>query len=385
MKQVLKLIFSTLLGACIGFGAMLLCITLFTDISIGEFFEKAGNIKIVTLLLSCLLSLVCLIIAVYLQIILHEGGHLILGLATGYRFVSFRVGSLTLIKEKGRYRFKRFSISGTGGQCLLSPPHKPYNQLPYFWYNAGGVLMNLLTGIAAFILWVMFPDMPMPLHLFLLIFFIVGFFLALMNGIPMKLSGITNDAYNLILMSKDTESRRSLAVQLYVNAEIQNGVRPKDMPEEWFRDIEIKDYCNLLHVNIKLLHAARLIDCMRFEEARAVLDELFLHRGEIVGVFVLEIGCELLFLELVGACRQENIESLYTEKLEKYVQRYKNLMSSKQRLLFAIALYRDRDILKAREIYEKLSANRDRYLLQGDVASDLDIMGRLLEKEEGAV
>lgn len=385
MKQVLKLIFSTLLGACIGFGAMLLCITLFTDISIGEFFEKAENMQIATLLLSCLLSLVCLIIAVYLQIILHEGGHLILGLATGYRFVSFRVGSLTLIKEKGRYRFKRFSISGTGGQCLLSPPHKPYNQLPYFWYNAGGVLMNLLTGIVALILWVMFPDLPMPLHLFLLIFFIVGFFLALMNGIPMKMSGITNDAYNLILMSKDPESRRSLAVQLYVNAEIQNGVRPKDMPEEWFRDIEIKDYCNLLHVNIKLLHAARLIDCMRFEEARAVLDKLFLHRGEIVGVFVLEIGCELLFLELVGERRQENIESLYTEKLQKYVLRYKNLMSSKQRLLFAIALYRDRDILKAREIYEKLSANRDRYLLQGEVASDLDIMGRLLEKEEEAV
>lgn len=384
MKQVLKLISSTLLGACIGFGAMLLCITLFTDISIGEFFEKAGNIKMVTLLLSCLLSLVCLIIAVFLQIILHEGGHLILGLATGYRFVSFRVGSLTLIKENGRFRFKRFSISGTGGQCLLSPPDKPYNQLPYFWYNAGGVLMNLLTAIATLILWVMFPDMPMPLHLFLLLFFTVGFFLALMNGIPMKMSGITNDAYNLILMSKDADSRRSLAVQLYVNAEIQNGVRPKDMPEEWFRDIEIKDYRNLLHVNIKLLHAARLIDRMEFEEARAVLDALFLHREEIVGVFVLEIGCELLFLELVGACRQEKIESLYTEKLQKYVLRYKNLMSSKQRLLFALALYQDRDILKAKEIYEKLSANRDRYLMQGDVASDLDIMGRLLEKEEEA-
>ncbi|MFR1327763.1 MAG: hypothetical protein ACLSCE_16590 [Bacteroides cellulosilyticus] len=55
-------------------------------------------------------------------------------------------------KEGGKFRFKRFSISGTGGQCLLSPPDKPYEQMPYFWYNAGGVLMNLLPGIIALIL-----------------------------------------------------------------------------------------------------------------------------------------------------------------------------------------------------------------------------------------
>lgn len=100
MKQALKLILSTLFGACIGFGAMVLCITFFTETTLSEFFGNMGNIQLSRLLLSCILSLACLILAVFVQIILHEGGHLIFGLATGYRFVSFRVGSLTLIKEK---------------------------------------------------------------------------------------------------------------------------------------------------------------------------------------------------------------------------------------------------------------------------------------------
>ena len=173
MKQALKLILSTLFGACIGFGAVVLCITFFTETTLSEFFGNMGNIQLSRLLLSCILSLTCLILAVFVQIILHEGGHLIFGLATGYRFVSFRVGSLTLIKEKGKFRFKRFSISGTGGQCLLSPPDKPYEQLPYFWYNAGGVLMNLLTAILALVLWVAYPEIPLPLHLFLLLNFSV--------------------------------------------------------------------------------------------------------------------------------------------------------------------------------------------------------------------
>ena len=116
MKQALKLILSTLFGACIGFGAVMLCITFFTETTLSEFFGNMGNVQLSRLLLSCILSLVCLILAVFVQIILHEGGHLIFGLATGYRFVSFRVGSLTLIKEGGKFRFKRFSISGTGGQ-----------------------------------------------------------------------------------------------------------------------------------------------------------------------------------------------------------------------------------------------------------------------------
>lgn len=104
MKQALKLILSTLFGACIGFGAVMLCITFFTETTLSEFFGNMGNVQLSRLLLSCILSLVCLILAVFVQIILHEGGHLIFGLATGYRFVSFRVGSLTLIKEGGKFR-----------------------------------------------------------------------------------------------------------------------------------------------------------------------------------------------------------------------------------------------------------------------------------------
>ena len=61
-------------------------------------------------------------VALYAQIILHEGGHLLCGLLTGYQFVSFRIGSWMWQKENGRIRLRRFSLAGTGGQCLLAPP-----------------------------------------------------------------------------------------------------------------------------------------------------------------------------------------------------------------------------------------------------------------------
>ncbi len=38
-------------------------------------------------------------VGVLVQIVLHEGGHLAAGLATGYGFVSFRIGSIMLLKK----------------------------------------------------------------------------------------------------------------------------------------------------------------------------------------------------------------------------------------------------------------------------------------------
>ena len=61
-------------------------------------------------------GMVILVAVMYAQIIIHEGGHLVCGLASGYRFVSFRVASLILYRDGSRLRFGRFSIAGTAGQ-----------------------------------------------------------------------------------------------------------------------------------------------------------------------------------------------------------------------------------------------------------------------------
>ena len=85
-----------------------------------------------------------LILSFYLHIILHEGGHLVAGLASGYKFVSFRIGSVLWIKIQGKIRRKRLSLPGTGGQCLLDPPAMDGGRFPAVLYNLGGGLANLI-------------------------------------------------------------------------------------------------------------------------------------------------------------------------------------------------------------------------------------------------
>ena len=78
------------------------------------------------------------VLAAVVQIIVHEAGHLAGGLATGYTFCSFRVGSWMLQKEQGRLKLRRLSLAGTGGQCLLAPPELKEGRMPCVWYNLGG-------------------------------------------------------------------------------------------------------------------------------------------------------------------------------------------------------------------------------------------------------
>ena len=65
------------------------------------------------------LLILVMYVCMFIQIVIHEAGHLVFGRLTGYEFVSFRIGSFMWIKEEGKLKLKRYSLAGTGGQCLM--------------------------------------------------------------------------------------------------------------------------------------------------------------------------------------------------------------------------------------------------------------------------
>ena len=45
--------------------------------------------------------------ALFFHLIVHEAGHLVFGLLTGYEFCSFRIASFMWLKENGKLKLKR--------------------------------------------------------------------------------------------------------------------------------------------------------------------------------------------------------------------------------------------------------------------------------------
>lgn len=99
IRYVLAFVVSCAVGLLIGGGAAVL----FTDISWSQLTDKFAQIGAVSLLILIVEAFLAVFVASVLGIIVHEGGHLIFGLLTGYRFVSFRVFSYTLALTDGHF------------------------------------------------------------------------------------------------------------------------------------------------------------------------------------------------------------------------------------------------------------------------------------------
>ena len=360
------------IGALVGMGAAVA----FGEKSWAEVWAKFCDIGTLSLLLPALGAVVGAVVAFILHIIIHEGGHLVAGLLTGYRFVSFRIFSLTLIRKDGCYQWRNYSLGGTGGQCLMAPPLRPLEEIDTRWYNLGGVLANIVVSTLALMLLLCF-DLPDWAGIFLLTLTFFGYLLALINGIPMKLSGMNNDGYNLLFLEKTPDDKRRLCQMLEANANIQNGMQPKEMPDEMFPTEEQVNWKDGLQVNWQLMVVARLENQHRWEEAYALLQEGLAQKQHIAALFQQELTLEMVFVCLVTG-RIEEARQYYTDRLRKYVKQFMKTHSSKQRIHFATTLLLDGNREEALRLLENLKAHRADYLLQGEVDMDIELMEQLL-------
>lgn len=367
-----------LLGIGLGILMVLVVVSCFTETTLVEFAHKLGRVSWGEMVLTGLTAMLLFLVFMVVHAVMHEVGHLVGGLLTGYRFVSFRIFRWTFIRCNGQLTVKHFSISGTGGQCLLSPPDVDPEHTPVFWYNMGGVMLTLFLVLAAIPLFWVFahPLAKMALALFCL----SGFFFLVLNGIPMCVNGLSNDANNMRYIMRTPAARRAMVIQLKTNAMIQQGVRPRDLPEAW-TEYEVADcYGDPLLLPLRLIRATWLLDQERWQEAYDELEEMHCHGDEMIALYADEVDCELLFVSLVLGYIDEALD-LYTPELREYIMASRAEMSSKERVLFAVTLILEGDESLARAIYWDVVRMRDTYLMQGEVRSDIALMEALAELE----
>lgn len=312
------------------------------------------------------------ILAFILQLILHELGHLICGLWSGYEFVSFRVGSLTFVKENNKMVIKKFKIMGTGGQCLMMPPEGNGYDCPYFLYNLGGILMNTVISCLCIAMYLLLP-MSKMMAAFLIFTAFSGFIDLILNGVPMKIGGIANDGYNMLSIRRDKTIRKAFYTQLRVNGLIYRGTRLKDMPLEWFELPCDADLNNPLFSSIKMLEGSYYEDRKEFDKAKQCFENLLNSAPKLIKLLENEIKCALLFHEIIGEARKEVIDDLYTNELKKYIKAT-NCYISRKRLMYAYALIIEKDNIKADKILKEIDVVKKTYPAKAEVESELEII-----------
>lgn len=319
-----------------------------------------------------ILMLVGYALAIYLQLILHEVGHLIFGLLSGYKFVSFRVGSFTIYKKAGKIRIGSYKLVGTGGQCLMSPPDLVDGKIPYVLFNLGGTIVNVIVSLIAIVLMIVCELHPV-LKGVLIVFVTMGFFAALTNGIPLRLNGIDNDGYNAMSLGKNPDALRAFWLQLKVNEMLTEGKRLKDMPEEWFEKPSEEGMQNSMIAAIEAMRCNRLLDMQYIDEANQEIGNVVEGKNKMVGVQKILLQIDQVFCEILGEEREEIIEKFQEKELKSFMQAMKNYPSViRTQYAYAFIVKQDaEESAKYKTLFEKIMK---KHPYQGELESERELI-----------
>ena len=319
-----------------------------------------------------------IILALLAHTAIHEAGHLVFGLLSGYRFVSYRIFHLMWIREDGKLRLKSLSIPGTAGQCLMGPPDLVEDTFPTLIYNLGGCLANIITGVIFLALFFLCPYIPL-LSMLLLCLGALGFSGALLNGIPFKNNLVSNDGSNARSLCKDATARRAFWVQLKVTESSARGIRTKDMPEEWFSVPAPEDMTNYLTAAMGYLACGRLMDAGRYEEADALMKQLLEQDIALAGLHRHLLICDRITLELLGQNRHEVVDAMLTTQQKQVMKKMRSFVSViRTEYVYALLAWNDPE--KAKTLRAQFEKQAKHYPYPHELISERELMDLALNK-----
>lgn len=367
----------------ISFGSvMFMGLSIAAGMSIGLLMPKLGDhmhetYGMMPALITILGYIIFIIVSLIFASAVHEAGHLVMGLSTGYEFVSYRVLSMIWVREDGKLKHKKYSVPGTLGQCLMTYPlDKDLTKAPFFLYHAGGVIFNILLVAIGMIVFLIADDHAV--RIFAFTFALVSMYQALTNGIPFKSSGFPNDAYNIMMIRKDPLNNALVIKQLIQNAEMGKGVELTDLSEDMF---EGKD--PLSNESIKVAQAmnfaCREMQLHRFGEAAEIMEKIY-ENEEAPKILKYESACELMFLRLIEGGGKEKVNELYTKEVDQYIKQTEKFHIQKKRLMYTYKLIADNDKNAADKEFDLALKMGEGYPLKGEYSADIKLMGYVKEK-----
>ena len=342
------------------------------DDVLAPIFQNAAGISFSSFAFYLLILYVSLFLSMLIGTAIHEAGHLVFGLISGYSFVSYRVSSFVIAKQDGRLKLKRMSLPGTSGQCLMSPPGSLGGKFPVTLYNLGGILFNLLSALLFIALGFAVKAPLLKFFLACLVFTSLVIFFT--NGIPFNIQ-LPNDGWNALHLVDDPIGMRAFWLQLRINARMQQGMRLKDMPDEWF---EIPPECsespkNAMQATLLVLAESRAMDMKDYVKAGTLAARISDENSKAMELHKALALLDLAFCRLMLCGKDADISMLSSKNAAKIRKRYK-YSTSAMRLEYAIILLKDGDAKKAQELMDRFNKYTRKSPLTGDIESERELM-----------
>ena len=166
-------------------------------------------------------------------VVVHEFGHLFMGLGMGFTLESIRVGPLAF-SPPFKFSFKIESKTGASGRVLMLPPTTEQLGARALLFILGGPLANLLSGSLMLILF----ERHQVSNLFSGLSLLVGFG----NLIPFRRLAAVSDGKRIVMILRNKAQGERLLALMRLGADMKNGIKFKDLSPAFIaKAISVKD------------------------------------------------------------------------------------------------------------------------------------------------
>jgi len=358
-----KLFFITYIAFCLG-------IILFASIHKFGFSFSAFFTTAVTIVL--LGTAYCLSIAS--AVIVHEFGHLIFGLLTGYTFAAIGFGHHLFLRRDGRVRRFVYKLPGASGFCAMEVPDMKDGSFPFALYLSGGALCNAffaLVCIFAFAFGIGSGVLFFP-HAFLLFAF-VNAYIAIVLILPIKTKLLNTDGKQLFDLLKHKNIRKSFWACEKISAAQYRGVKFEDIPSEWFNETD--DTQSVYAASIRAVRFLARTETDEPKEVCALIEKELSENHALSGRSKALLICMRIYYESIGERDAGTLKKLITQTQIDFMKRMKNVPSVIQGE-YAYALLVEKDVREASRIKARLEKISKKYPFPAEIDTAKKLIAR---------
>lgn len=310
------------------------------------------------------------VVSFFLQVIVHEGGHLVAGLLSGYSFSMFKLLSFIWVKESGKVTVKKQHAPGLLGQCLMVPP-KDISSPPYALYHLGGIIANLTAAALAYVVWML--PVPALVRLGFLNFAVTGGILAVINLIPLG----ANDGMNLWKSSRSMEHRIQMNQLLQIHAGLSKGETGQELQGLVYFVAE-EPLTEGNNATMQSVQALKYTENLEFDQAERTLRPLWEQFDHLLDVHKIEVLKEYLFVLLLSKPDDPAVDEIVSNK---WFKKYTGIkQADTKRVLAAYALIKERDLEKASRLLDEAEKYIDKAPTLTDQNNEKKLANYLREK-----
>ncbi|HWT74303.1 MAG TPA: hypothetical protein VN258_06250 [Mobilitalea sp.] len=299
-----------------------------------------------------------------LKTLVHECGHLVFGLLTGYKFETLRIRHIMLMKAKDHYKITKHYSYGSLGQCVMAPLEYREGKNPYVLYMLGGIIFDTLFAVIFTLIGITPSVLSNPVRIVFLSLAFTDFINVFTNGVVSRKGKINNDGTNTYYLAKDQQSIKCFYMNSKVFYYLLNGKTYKDLPEDIYR-IPVGASLASAQTGWQIInHSYYYMDLRLWENALACLTELEAVSGKQSKHMQINLLMEKLFLYIKLNRSTSEIENLY-DQVKKDIKYFKydfNMV----RVRMTYELYKDGSIKRKMKINDELETEVRKYPFEGE-------------------